>query len=112
MSRIETSFEPSAERCGDVSPSPCEPAEETMVGLTPAETREFMALDARNQIDEKNKTLKLSKIFDWYAKDFGGSDNITKYVGKYAGKDLSGYKITFLDYSWELNSTNNDASHR
>jgi len=58
MSRIETSFELSAERCGDVSPYPCEPAEETMVGLTPAETREFMALDARNQIDEKGNPFQ------------------------------------------------------
>jgi len=58
MSRIETSFELSAERCGDASPSACELPDETMVGLTLAETREFMALDARNQIDEKGNPFQ------------------------------------------------------
>ncbi len=52
MSPIEPSFEPSAERTSDSSRTACETNGEVMAGLTVAETREFMALDARNQIDE------------------------------------------------------------
>jgi hypothetical protein len=52
MSRIETSFELSAERTSDGPWAASETNGEVMVGLTAAETREFMALDARNQIDE------------------------------------------------------------
>jgi hypothetical protein len=57
----------------------------------------------RNPIDDVNKELKLSHIFDWYADDFGGKDQIANYVWKYSGKNYSGYKISFVDYSWMLN---------
>jgi hypothetical protein len=57
----------------------------------------------RNPTDDANKELKLSHIFDWYADDFGGKDEIAKYVGKYAGKNYTGYKVSFVDYSWMLN---------
>jgi hypothetical protein len=58
MSRIETSFEFSAEHAGDSAWADCETSGEIMVGLTPAETREFMALDARNQIDENGNPFQ------------------------------------------------------
>jgi hypothetical protein len=58
MSRIETSFELSAEHPGDASRAACELPDETMVGLTLAETREFIALDARNQIDESGNPFQ------------------------------------------------------
>ena len=53
MSRIETTFlQLSTERTSDSARAACDAADEVMAGLTPAETREFMALDARNHIDE------------------------------------------------------------
>jgi hypothetical protein len=42
----------------DTSQSACELPDETMVGLTLAETREFVALDARNQIDESGNPFQ------------------------------------------------------
>jgi hypothetical protein len=58
MSRIETRFERAAERPSDASRGACELPDEIMVGLTLAETREFMALDARNQIDESGNPFQ------------------------------------------------------
>ena len=52
MRQIKTSFELSGEPTSDGSWAACETADEAMAGLTLAETREFMALDARNHIDE------------------------------------------------------------
>ena len=58
---------------------------------------------SRNVIDDATKTLKLSQIFDWYAADFGGKDNLAKWVGEKLGRDLSGYKVEFMPYDWSLN---------
>ena len=52
MSWTNTSFELMGKRLSEASWVAYEAADEIMIGLTPAETREFMALDARNQIDE------------------------------------------------------------
>ena len=52
MSRIEPPFKFAADSVGETSPAACELPDETMAGLTLSETREFVALDARNQIDE------------------------------------------------------------
>ena len=65
--------------------------------------KSFVADSFRNPIDDRAKTLKLSHIFDWYADDFGGKSAVPAFVGKYAGKDYGGYKVEFVDYSWELN---------
>jgi hypothetical protein len=58
MSRIETTFQLSGERTSDGAWPPRETAEEVMPGLTAAETREFMALDARNHIDENGNPFQ------------------------------------------------------
>ena len=58
MSGLQTSFQLSADRTSDGPPASSQMADEVMVGLTPAETREFMALDARNQIDENGNPFQ------------------------------------------------------
>ncbi len=71
--------------------------------LLDANVKKWLSDPNRNVIDATNKTLKLSSIFNWYAVDFGGKDNLPKWVGEKLGKDLSGYRIEFLDYDWALN---------
>jgi hypothetical protein len=66
--------------------------------------KNFVTDAFRNPIDEKSRTLKLSHIFDWYADDFGGKQAVPAFVGKWAGKDYAGWKVEFVDYSWDLNS--------
>ncbi|MBI1228115.1 MAG: DUF547 domain-containing protein [Bacteroidetes bacterium] len=52
-----------------------------------------------NKISEK--TVQVSKIFEWYAADFG---NVTGFLNKYATKKIgSGAKLTYLEYDWGLN---------
>lgn len=57
----------------------------------------------RNVIDAKNRQLRLSKIFRWYATDFGGTLNLPEYLSKYTGTDIRGFDVTFLQYDWRLN---------
>lgn len=52
-----------------------------------------------NKISEKS--VQVSKIFEWYAADFG---NLISYLKKYTTKKLSpDAKVTYLDYDWGLN---------
>jgi hypothetical protein len=60
----------------------------------------FMSNPTKNYA--KDNTLYLSKIFDWYGKDFkeiGGFVDYAKKKLKVSGK----VKYSFLDYSWKLN---------
>ncbi|MCC6817106.1 MAG: DUF547 domain-containing protein [Saprospiraceae bacterium] len=62
-------------------------------------TRDFIN-SAKFNIIQKS-SCKLSKIFDWYGKDFG---NLIFFINKYSViKINSSTKIIFLDYDWSLN---------
>ncbi len=47
---------------------------------------------------------KISQIFEWYAGDFDGKDQLIDYINRYRAEPLpTKAKIQFLDYSWKLN---------
>ncbi|MDW8263555.1 MAG: DUF547 domain-containing protein [Phycisphaerales bacterium] len=58
----------------------------------------------RNEIDEANRTLRLSRIFEWYAPDFGGAGKLADFVSLYLGRDVRGFAIEFKEYDWSLNA--------
>ena len=66
--------------------------------------KRFVTDASRNQIDEKKKQLRLSKIFEWYADDFGGKSAVPAYLARYAGKNVAGYRVSYLDYDWKMNA--------
>lgn len=80
--------------------------------------RRFLADRTRNRYNPETKKLELSKIFDWYGKDFEkghrGYTSVKAMAAKYA--DLLADKpedraivreqkaeVAFLDYDWSLN---------
>lgn len=63
----------------------------------------FLASAERNRIDIPGRRLQLSRIFDWYAKDFGGKQGLPAYADRYTDADVAGFDVSFLEYSWELN---------
>jgi Protein of unknown function, DUF547 len=65
--------------------------------------RVFVNDKQRNCIDTKAHKLKLSKIFNWYAPDFGGKARLSSYVKRYVKEDLTGFQVSFVEYSWKLN---------
>lgn len=71
--------------------------------LLDANLRAFLADPARNRFDAATRTAHLSRIFDWYAADFGGPGGVLAYVTKASGRDLTGWTVKFLDYDWSLN---------
>ncbi|MBX7230925.1 MAG: DUF547 domain-containing protein [Bdellovibrionales bacterium] len=70
---------------------------------------------SRNQINLKNNTFQVSKIFDWYKSDFhdwgpGVPNIILKYL---SDKNVpsqrtpsSQMKVKYLEYKWDLNEAN------
>ena len=80
--------------------------------------RLFLSDRTRNRLDARTGKLQVSKIFDWYAKDFEkghqGFDSLRSTFFRYAGQlaaDPAGrqritqgdYQLNFLDYDWRLN---------
>lgn len=82
--------------------------------------RRFLADSTRNRFDAASGRLQVSKIFDWYGKDFEkghkGYDSLKATFARHAAqlaatpeaqaKVRSGdYKLDFLDYDWKLNDS-------
>ena len=80
--------------------------------------RRFLSDRTRNRYDPSTRTLQVSKLFDWYRKDFEqghrGFDSLQTLFVRHAdvladtpaaqGEIRAGRaKIVFLDYDWSLN---------
>ncbi|MEM7179921.1 MAG: DUF547 domain-containing protein [Spirochaetota bacterium] len=67
--------------------------------------KRFLSNRYRNKYDSSKKVLKLSPIFKWFKKDFGGSDAaVIKFVDKVMQKNIpSNTKIKYTYYNWNLN---------
>ncbi len=72
------------------------------------QARRFLADPAKNRFDAAADVLYLSKIFDWYAKDFGPGP-VTDFVARYAPPGIVTALarptplVEYLDYDWSLN---------
>lgn len=63
------------------------------------QTRSFINNTAYNQLSADN--IKVSKLFDWYADDFG---KVIAYINRYANTKVKpGAQIQYMDYDWQLN---------
>lgn len=64
------------------------------------QAKAFINNDKFNQISSKSVTV--SKIFDWYGKDFG---NLISYLNKYSNKQISAdATVNYKEYNWGLNN--------
>jgi len=76
------------------------------------QARQFLNHPQKNRFDIKNKQAYISKIFAWYAKDFGKSGReILLYLSKFLPENIAEsiqsapdrWTIHHLDYDWSLN---------
>lgn len=80
--------------------------------------RKFLSDRTRNRFDLESGTLEVSKIFDWFAKDFSrgwkGYRSVAQFLADYAEQLADNpadqrmiaeqkVPIRFLDYDWRLN---------
>lgn len=61
-------------------------------------TRLFINHSGYNQLT--GTTLKLSRLFEWYAADFG---DLPSFLNNYSQKQVTTKKISYLEYNWNLN---------
>ena len=68
-------------------------------------TRLFLSQERNLRVDPAGRALTVSKIFDWFAKDFGGSaDAVVRFIGRYRPEVARGaWKFRYLEYDWTLN---------
>jgi hypothetical protein len=65
-------------------------------------TKEFLADTNRNQISENS--IKISKIFDWFSKDFTKNGSLIDFLNLYTEVNISpNAKKRYKDYNWALN---------
>ena len=70
------------------------------------EMRRFVNDPTRNNISSADKG-ELSKIFTWYKGDFTKKSSLIEFINKFSTTKLnSDANITFMDYSWYLNTQN------
>lgn len=76
------------------------------------QTRAWLADPTRNRIERGSGTLRVSKVFDWFREDFGGSDEgVVRWIAEHVPDELAGWlrehaaelEVDHLDYSWKLN---------
>ena len=66
-------------------------------------TKKFINNSYKNTITPS--TIKISKIFEWYAIDFGGKEKLINYFNQYSNTKInSNAKISFMEYNWDLNN--------
>jgi hypothetical protein len=82
------------------------------------QTARFLSDRSRNRYDPASAKLQVSKIFDWYGKDFSrgwkGYDSVSQFLARHADRLADAPEqreriraqqvpVAFLDYDWALN---------
>jgi hypothetical protein len=72
--------------------------------------KRFLADPKRNTFDGAKKAVRVSKIFDWFADDFGGKEGVLKFLRERAPEEakkllesIRAGDVGSLDYDWTLN---------
>ncbi len=65
-------------------------------------TTGFLKDPNKNTITQNS--IKLSKVFKWFAKDFKQNGSLIDFINQYSGVQVSSKaKKSFMDYNWDLN---------
>lgn len=74
----------------------------TVFGKLTSQTKRFLKDSSKNTFGEKE--VQISQIFDWYGEDFTkGGKTVFDFINKYRTEQLDKQKITYQEYSWDLN---------
>ena len=74
------------------------------------ETRKYLHSDRGLQIDYVENTMKLSKLFDWFAGDFESkAGSVTNFIKPYLDEKAVAFldrmpKTSYIPYDWALNA--------
>ncbi|MGH9722979.1 MAG: DUF547 domain-containing protein [Bryobacteraceae bacterium] len=81
---------------------------ENLDTLLEARARLFLSQERNLRVDEKRQEVTLSKIFDWFEKDFGPDKAaVLRFVSRYVRRPDLGqqrWKVRYFEYDWSLNA--------
>lgn len=68
-------------------------------------TKRFLLNESKNRFDADRKEWHLSKIFEWYRKDWGKKEDVEAFILKYLPKEkqFKPSRVFYLEYDWRLN---------
>lgn len=82
-------------------------------GQNVEEQLEQLTIEALNnrsfiRVNNSKRTVAISKIFDWYKKDFNHDSATTlAYINRYRSSKIpDDYKVLYYEYDWNLNEQN------
>jgi hypothetical protein len=58
-------------------------------------------LEGETDIKEEEKEIHITKLFQWFRGDFGGTKGIRRILSKTLKIDTKAYKLVYKPYSWE-----------
>ncbi|MFT5732668.1 MAG: hypothetical protein ACJA2W_001449 [Planctomycetota bacterium] len=74
----------------------------------------WLSDSTRNQVTPQGGKIRVSKIFDWFEKDFGKNDAaVARWIGDHVGDEAKGkalrdqarsIDVKYLDYDWGINA--------
>ena len=65
-------------------------------------TKEFLSDSSKNNLSKNS--VKLSKIFKWFVKDFKQNQSLIDFLNKYSDIEISqNASKSYMDYNWDLN---------
>lgn len=72
------------------------------------QTRNFLSNTKKGlSFDTAGRKLMLTRLFEWFAGDFGGKDGVLDFVARHLPKDAPAdwrkFEVGYLDYNWNLN---------
>jgi hypothetical protein len=74
----------------------------TVYSKMTSQTKRFLNDASKNTYGEKE--VQISQIFDWYGEDFTkGGKTVFDFINKYRTDQLDKQKVTYQEYSWDLN---------
>jgi len=75
---------------------------ETLESQLQEATKGFLADSSRNELT--SNSIKVSKIFKWFGKDFKQDGSLIDFLNKYSTVQIaSNAKLSYKDYDWNLN---------
>jgi len=94
-----------AKGCPPIIPQAYRP--ETLNQQLDRQTRKAINDPLFTKVNTDKKTVALSQIFRWYAKDFNSEKNLINFLNQYRDQAIpKDYKTTYYPYDWSLNSIN------
>lgn len=98
-----------AVNCASVDCPPLAPVAYTgrkLESALEAQTRAYLTRPGAVRFNDAKKTMEVVKLFEWYAKDWGGEAGVRKFLRRYVDdKRVETYKLTYREYDWRLNAT-------